>query len=85
MQHASGNYSTHQVTEAVGDVTLGGHTQSGVDPQCQEPEDDTQISESSFQSHPLHIIGPYISPMITEPNKMYEPMDTGIEVETSVE
>ena len=85
MQQASGDYSTYQVTETVGDMTVERHTQSGVDPQCQEPDDDTQISESSFQPHPPHIIGPRISPITTEINKICEPMDTGMEGETSVE
>ena len=85
MQHASGDYSTHQVTEAVGDMTLGGHTRSGVDPQCQEPDDDTRISKSNFPSHPPNIIGSCTDHTIGKCNNVYEPTDIGMEGKTSVE
>ena len=43
MQQPSGDYSTHQVSDVVDNMTMMRPTQSGVDPQSQDPDSATMI------------------------------------------
>ena len=52
MQQTSGDYPTHWVTEAAGDMTVRRPTQSGVDPQSQDPDDVTPVPPIGIPIYP---------------------------------
>ena len=75
MQQTLGDYSTHQVTEAVGDMTLERPTQSGVDPQCQDPDDDTPVSLMYTPPYSPSLMRSCNYPSMTGVDQTYEPTD----------
>ena len=57
MQQSSGDYSTHQVSESVDKMTVMRPTQSGMDPQSQDPDGATLVPLVNIPSYPLPCVG----------------------------
>ena len=74
MQYSSGDYSTHQMTEAVGNMRLGGRTQHIVDSRCQG-------HDSNCYGLVVRINNPYPGDQNSAPEhkNMCEPVDAGVE------
>ena len=79
MQQTSGDYSTHQVTEAVGDMTLERPTQSGVDPQCQDPDNDTPVSSMYTPPYSPSLVRSRNHPLVADIDHTCEPTDIKME------